>query len=127
MQRRHQLGRLGVLEQVADGARLQGVGHPLTLGERGEDDDLGVRPLGEDLPRRLGAVEQGHREVHQDQVRLQLPSQLDGFAPVAGLGHHLELGVGGQQRRQAGSHELVIVHQHHPGHRPATFSSHCVP
>src|SRR6185437_200466 len=45
---------------------------------------------------------------------------------VVGLGHHLDVGRGGQQRCEPGAHQPVIVDEHHPDHRD-TANSHMVP
>ena len=63
------LRRLGVLEQVADRAGVERLEDLLPVGEGRQHDhgDLGVGRS--DAPRRLDPVEDGHLEVHQDDVR----------------------------------------------------------
>src|SRR4051794_21677886 len=55
--RLHQLGRLGVLQQIADRSRVKRAEDPLALGERGQDHDLGLRAGGADSPCRLDPVD----------------------------------------------------------------------
>ena len=58
------------------------------------------------LPRRSNAVEDGHPDVHQDHVRLELPGQVDGLPAVPRLAHDLDLGAVGEVR----PHELARLH-----------------
>ena len=65
------LGRLG-LQQVARGARPDRGKQVLLRVGRGEHDDLGRRGALADLRQRRETVHAGHREVEEDDVRLQL-------------------------------------------------------
>ena len=68
--RGHLLG-LGVLEEVARRARLEGRRDLLLLDERGHRDDLGLGPLGLDPADGGDAVHVRHQQVHQHDVRLE--------------------------------------------------------
>ena len=64
-----------VLDQVAAGAGPDGVGEHLLVGVHGEHHDLDVGQLAADLAGGLDAVELGHRDVHEDDVGLELVGQ----------------------------------------------------
>jgi hypothetical protein len=58
------------------------------------------------------AAEDGHADVHQDDVGLDLLGQVDRLLAVAGLGHHLELGVQRQRGLDAVPRQrMVICHE----------------
>ena len=54
----------------------------------GEDDDLNARRDPADLTGRLHAVEDRHRNVHEDDVRHQLLGQLHGCGAVGRFADH---------------------------------------
>ena len=72
------------LDEVAEGARLARLLHDVALGERRHHHDRHLT-VGEDLPRRLDAVELGHADVHEDDVGLELRGQAHGLGAVARL------------------------------------------
>src|SRR6478609_2507211 len=93
--------RLAVLEQVADGAGLDGVAHPIGLRERREHDD--------------GS---------------QLPDDRHGLGPVARLSDDAEVAARVDDGAQPGTHEPVVVHDDDGRHRSSSTGSascHCVP
>ena len=96
-----QVLRLGVLEQVADRAGVQGGHDPLPVGERREHDDLQLvsprRGRLHDPPGRLDAVDAGHLQVHQHHVRPVPGDDLDGLGAVLRGRHHLDAVVGAEQ------------------------------
>ena len=99
----------------------------VVLLERGQDHDPDLRSGRDQLSRRRDAVEVGHADVHQHHVRVQQPGAVDRVAPVAGLADHLDGGVARQHPAQAGSHQVVVVHDQHSngrGHSGATGSLH---
>ena len=93
-----ELRGLGVLEQVADRARVERAKDLLAVGERGEDDDGDVGLRGGDPPGRLDPVEHRHLEVHQHDVGLVLRAQADGLLAV-----------------RRGADELDVVERRRPG------------
>ena len=63
-----QLPGLGVLQQVADRARIQGLGDPLAVHERRQHDHLHAGSALADQARGLDPAHPRHREVHQGDV-----------------------------------------------------------
>jgi hypothetical protein len=59
----------------------------------------------------LDAVQLGHRDVHDDDVGLQLLGQPDGFPAVAGLAGDLHVGLRLQDHPKAVTDHGVIVSQ----------------
>ena len=62
----------------------------------------------------LDAVDVGHADVHQDDVRPQLAGRGQGGGTVARLADNLELGLGAEEEPQPGAHQLLVVDQQHP-------------
>ena len=102
------VGRLG-LEEVAGGTAANR-GEQVLLGAGGrEDDDFAVR-RGLAKPRQGGeAVEAGHQEVEQDEIRLRLRGGRDRLLAVGREAGELEA-VRTQQRRERLAGERVVVH-----------------
>jgi hypothetical protein len=113
--RRHQVGRLGVLEQEAAGARAQrGVG--VLVEVEGRQDDHARAPAAFDEPARgLHAVHPGHAHVHQDDVGLQALDDLEGLVAVTGLADELEVGLGLEDHPEAHAQQLLVVDEHDRG------------
>ena len=66
---------------------------------------------------RLDAVEHRHAHVHHDDVGPQPAGQVDRGTPVAALADHLEVGLGVDDRREAGADQgLVVADEHADGH-----------
>ncbi len=80
-----------VLLQVADGARLQCTLHHVLLGKTGQCDHFHLRVFFVDLARGCNAVGAGHHQIHQHDIRLVQRDHLDGFCPVGGFAHQLEI------------------------------------
>ena len=78
-----QLVGLGVLEQVAHGARLERLEDPRPVAERRQHDDPRRGVLGDDPPGRRGAVEVGHLEVDEDDVGPVLAGERDALLAAA--------------------------------------------
>ena len=112
------VGGVRVLEQVAGGAGLQRGPDLRLLDERGDGDDLDVRPAALDLGGGGHAVHVRHLQVHQHDVGQLAGAVEDGelverAAAVAGFADdgHPRFGreVGGEPR----PHDLVVVDQEH--------------
>src|SRR5262249_5362998 len=76
-----------VLEQEAAGAGPERGVDVLVEVEGGEHEHTraGERRVGADQPGRLEPVEDGHADVHQDDVREDPPGDVDGLPAVAGF------------------------------------------
>ncbi len=110
----HQLLARGVLEQVADGARLDG---PLDLRVglvRGQDQHAGPGGPGDDLRGGTRPVEDGHPQIHQHHVGLQPFDETDCRPAVLGLADDLDGGFVRQQGDDPGAHHGVVVRHEDP-------------
>ena len=76
------------LEQIAAGARPDGVEHVLLLAIHGQRDDTGGRGLVQDLADGFHTVHIGHDDIHQDHIWLGRARQRHRLGAVLGLGHH---------------------------------------
>ena len=65
----------------------------------------------EHLAGRGDAVEVGHADVHEDDVRAQGSHLVERGAPVGGLADDLDRVVAREHRLEAGAHEVVVVHE----------------
>ena len=121
----HLLG-VGVLEEVAQGTRVEGGHDPLRVGEGGQHQDVG-QAFGRDGPRRLDAVDPGHLQVHQDDVGSRLRDDCDRLGAVAGGPDHLDVR---RPRREAARAPGVRRHGRRPrrrGSAPRSSRSHVQP
>jgi hypothetical protein len=97
-----------VLVQVAGGARILRAADVTVVARAGVDDDVLVGVERANEARRLDTVTDGHRQVHDDDVRPMLARELDGLVARARTADHHEAIVVGQERRdQLG--QLVVV------------------
>ena len=105
---------VGVLEQEAAGPGAETREDVVVLVEGGEDDD--PRQVVRDDPAGcLDAVHDRHLHVHEHDVGSQLAAQPDGLGPVVRLTDHLEVLLDGEDEREAGAHEPVVVDEEHAG------------
>ena len=101
------------LEQVARGASPDR-GEQVLLGARGgEDDDLALRRRLADPRQRAEAVEPGHRQVEQHELRLQGPGELDRLFAVRGLAHDREV-VLAEERGERFPRDGMVVDEQDP-------------
>src|SRR5690606_17660218 len=101
----------GLLEHVAGRARLDDVHHEAVLQHGGEGHHLDVGEAAPYLARGLHAVHHGHEQVHDDDVGHELLDELHGLAPVAGLAHHLQVGLEAEGEPQPPPHHRVVVYE----------------
>jgi hypothetical protein len=119
---RGELVRLGVLQQVADRARVERRGDAHVVRERGEHEHRRTHAQAGDPARRLDAVDARHLEVHEHDVRLAVEGQVDRLLAVGGHADHLDVGHAGEQAVQARAYEVVVVDDEDPD-RPALCGS----
>ncbi len=65
--------------------------------------------LAEDFSRGHQTARARHGAIHDDNGRVELPGQLNGFVAVAGLAHHFDRLVVFEHAAEAAAHEAVIV------------------
>jgi hypothetical protein len=70
---------------------------------------VGERRVGADQLGRFKPVEDGHADVHQDDVREHPPRDIDGFAAVAGLAGDLHVLLAGDQCGEACADGGLVV------------------
>ena len=108
-----------VLAEEAARADAQGAGHVLVALERGEDEDAAVPQLGVGADRggRGEAVGAGHPDVHENDVRVMDPREVDGFGTVGRLRDHLQVVTGVDQDTEGRPEKgLVVGEQYTDGH-----------
>ncbi len=119
-----QLGRGRALEQVAADAGLERAEDVLLVGVHGEDDHLRLREEAAELTRRLDAVQERHRDVHDDDVREGAAGLLDRLLAVLGGADDGDPLMRLEQGENAFADDRVIVGQQHLGslalHRSAS-------
>src|SRR5207249_8451629 len=100
---------VGILQQIAAGARAQRLEHVAVGFERGQDQHLRLgRFLGDALGG-LDPVDAGHLQVHQDHVRPELGHQLDGLLAVGGRAHDLHPRIFVEEPGKAVAEERLVV------------------
>jgi hypothetical protein len=109
-----EVGRVGVLERVADGAGVDGVQHLALVAEGGQDDHPEVGVVGEQAAGGLDAAHAGHGQVHEDHVGVEPGRHLQGLAAVGGRADHPDVLGGVEQRLEPGPDQPVVVGQQHP-------------
>ena len=70
---------------------------------------VGIVLLGDDPAGRFYAVEFGHADVHQHDVRSQLSGQRDGFEAVACLAEDLDICRGCENHPEAVADQLLVI------------------
>jgi hypothetical protein len=86
------LGWIG-LDHEADGSRLKGVVDVFLDAVRGEHADPGSRSAGDEAAGGLDAVELGHPDVHQHDVRVEPVQHGKAVVTVCGLADDLQVVV----------------------------------
>ena len=107
--RGHHLASTCVFEDVASRANPQRLEQVIRIFGKGHDQDADAWQLFFDRPRCHEAIDVGHADVHEHQVRLQPARQLDGFAPGGGLADHFEVRLGLEHRPESKPRQLVII------------------
>ena len=104
------------LDDERRGARLEHSLDGLLVVETRERDDAGLRTMRADLPSRLDAVEPGHADVHEHDVRLELSGERDGRLAVGRFADDLDLGMIREQRANEPSCLVRVVADQKPDH-----------
>jgi len=58
------------------------------------------------------AAHPGQAQIHQHHIGEPVLKHLQRVGAVAGLGHHLQVGLVFNERRQAGAEGRMVVHEH---------------
>ena len=88
----------------------------------GAEHHGGARLEGRQVARGFQAVDAGHRDVQQHEVRMVLRAGMQGFAPVAGFGDQFDAGLFGEQVAQAFPGERFVVGNQDSHDRPPAGS-----
>src|SRR4051812_40924866 len=100
------------LGQVVLGARLHRLDRRLDLGERGHDDEDGVRPLLLSLPQEGEAVHLRHAQVGEHDTGRKIPEKLERLLAVLRLTDLVTLV--GEKALERASRVLLVVDQQDP-------------
>src|SRR5829696_5143174 len=111
-------GASWTLPPGAHGSRHRGA-----LKDTRERHDLHIRQFRENGSGGFQAVHDGHQEVHQDDVRLELPGHLQRLLAVRGFSDDLEVRVEGEEHPQALAHHGVVVGYQDPYRHAAPRAS----
>jgi hypothetical protein len=68
-----------------------------------------VAGVGQDEARGLDAVQVGHADIHQDDIRGEPFGQGDRLGAVGGLAHHLHARLTFQDQPEAGPDRLLVI------------------
>ena len=117
-QRLQQFRGLGVLQQEAARACPEGAEDVLVESEiRQDDDSHAVQSLiRDDLPGGLDAVDRGHLDVHQRDIRAVLRGERHRLLPVGCLGDHLNVVFGLKQGPDAAADQRLVVGEEDSDH-----------
>ena len=110
LHRARQLRRRDIFQQIADRSCAQRLDDVFLVIEGGQHDHLAAGQLPVDLGRGHDAIHDGHADVHQDDIGVQRQRFFDGFLAVDGLTDHADALLDVQQRRDAFTHQALIVH-----------------
>ncbi len=98
-----------ILQQVADGACLEGLVHQVFLLEAGQGDDLDLGPALTDLADGGRPVHHRHDQVHQDHVGRRVFAPVQRIQPILGLPNKLQIVHDQDERRQPlADHGMVV-------------------
>jgi signal transduction histidine kinase len=111
------LGRLR-LEQIAGRPGANRGEEVLLRVRRGQNHDLRRGGLFADARKRRQSVHAGHRQVEEDDVRLQLRGSRDGARAVLRVAHDVETLLREQGREGVASQRMVVHDQDALGHEP---------
>ena len=76
-----------------------------------QDEDPGLSVGGHDLLGGAQAVEDGHSDVHEDDVGGQLIDEGDGFGAGVGLPDDGHVGLGVEDQTESGTNHLLVIGQ----------------
>ncbi len=114
LQRRHEVARPDLLEQVAGRTRHDRRQDRLVVRERGQHDDARVGQVGPDLAAGLDPGAVGQADIHDHDVRAVEARLGQRLLDRAGLGHDLERRSAVEQGHQALADDLVIIDDQQP-------------
>jgi len=111
-------GRLGVLDEERARAGTQPFEDVFIGLERSQDHEPDARQprVGRNLPDCLDAVEVGHPDVHEDDVRPEARGEVDSLAAIARFPDDLEVLLGIDEGLEAGPDEGLVVREQDPDH-----------
>src|SRR3954453_1215776 len=111
---------LGVLQEIAERARVERAEDALAVRERREHDDAGVGVRVDDALRGLDAVHDRHRQVHEDDVRPGVAGERDRLRAVRGRPDDLDVAGAVEQLGEPGPHDGVVLGEQHTDHATGT-------
>ena len=112
----------GILGDEAVGASGGGLFHKAAGTMLGEEDDFRLRQVMLDKAGGLEAADDGHGDIHEDEIGPELFSEVDGVATVGGLGNDLDVHVGLEEFDDGFSDDLAVVHDENAQRRPISLN-----
>src|SRR6202171_532435 len=103
----------GLLENVSDGAGLQGLEKIFLVVMRSENQHLGLRAKAANLARHLDARHVRHGYIDDRDVWAVGPRQSDGLPTLGGFSDHLDIALPVDYRADPGAYEVMVLDQHH--------------
>ena len=107
--REAKLGFVGGLENVADRAGVHRRQQQVGVFDHAQYQDTPRQSVAHQRASGLEAVHVRHAQVHQNQVGVEPPGQLDGFLAVARFADDVDVRFLAQQQAQTGAGEPVVV------------------
>ena len=101
----------GVLENVSFSAGFDRLAHPGVLAVHAEHEDGGFGRVFDDLPGGVQSVHAGQSAIHDDDLRMKLSGELDGFFAVSGFADDFHVGLVFEHAAEAAADQAVIIHQ----------------
>ena len=88
---------------------------------RGDKDDCGLMRLAQ-CGHHFEAIQAGHLNIEQHQIRGVLPDRLYGLLPIGAGGHHVGVRLGLKQPDQALPADRLIISHHYSQRHPTSSS-----
>ena len=92
---------VGLFEEIAGSSEGPGLLDVGVLGVGREDEDFGVGRVLENLAGGFQAIDQGHGNVHDHNIRAEFAREGDGLAAVLGFSNNLNIRFGFQENFEA--------------------------
>ena len=100
-----------LLDQVSGGSRLDHLFDVLGIAMRGKDENFRRRDGFENLTGGLKAVQERHRDIHDNDIGAKSLGQLHRFPSGLGFGDNFDIAIGLDEEPQPLAHDGVVLDQ----------------